>query len=49
MIFCLKAERFGRERIMQIHLHCLETLNRVLTSETIDILVISDYNTTEFE
>lgn len=41
-----KAERFWKEKNNADTLHYLETFKSVLTSETIDMLVISDYNTT---
>ena len=40
------AERFWKEKNNADTLHYLETFKSVLTSETIDMLVISDYNTT---
>ena len=41
-----KAERFWKKKNNADTLHYLETFKSVLTSETIDMLVISDYNTT---
>ena len=41
-----KAELFWKEKNNADTLHYLETFKSVLTSETIDMLVISDYNTT---
>lgn len=41
-----KAEHFWKEKNNADTLHYLETFKSVLTSETIDMLVISDYNTT---
>lgn len=41
-----KAERFWKEKNNADTLHYLETFKSVLTSETIDMLIISDYNTT---
>ena len=41
-----KAENFWKEKNNADTLHYLKTFKSVLTSETIDMLVISDYNTT---
>ena len=41
-----KAESFWKEKNNADRLHYLEIFKSVLTSETIDMLVISDYNTT---